>query len=76
MSNLDDLKRDYNKKLHRNEKAEEWFSTHTVSECLKQIELFNEVTRDLSLLITKIEGCLGRKMTKIEKLKGFEEVRC
>ena len=71
MSKLQDLKAEYNKKLERNNNAEKWFNTHTVSECLEQIELFNEVTRDISKLIPLIEKELGREMTKGEKINGF-----
>lgn len=75
MGDLEALKADYNKKLDRNKNAEEWFRTHTVKECLAQLELFNIVTRDLSKLMIEIENKIGRNLTKEEKLNGFKEVK-
>lgn len=66
------LKQRYNKCLKRNRGAEEYFETHTVEECLKYLNLFNQVTNELSNLITQIEATMGKKMTTYEKLNGFK----
>ena len=66
------LKQKYNYNLNRNRNAEEYFKTHTVEECLKYINLFNEVTKELSNLKIKIENLIYRDMTKEEILNGFK----
>ncbi|WP_252214457.1 hypothetical protein [Clostridium sp. VAP41] len=65
------LKKKYNEKLERNKNAEKYFKEHTVSECLKQLNLFNQVVQELSNLKIEIEQLIGRKMTKNEILNGF-----
>ncbi|MGL4107243.1 hypothetical protein [Clostridium sp. LP20] len=70
--NLLALKQKYNKCLERNRKAEEFFKTHTVQQCEKKLELFNEVVRQLSLLKIAIEIVSGKKLTDHEILNGFE----
>jgi len=72
MDKLNELKEKYNKALKRNKNAEEYFKTHTVEECLKYINLFNEVTKELSNLKIKIENLIYRDMTKEEILNGFK----
>lgn len=69
------LKEKYNKNLSRVAKAEKYFATHTVDESMKYVELYNEIARELSLLIIDIEKLLKRKMTKDEILNGFKEVK-
>lgn len=66
------LKEKYNKGLLRVAKAEEYFATHTIDESMKYIKLYNEITRELSLLMIEIEKLLKRKMTKDEILNGFK----
>lgn len=73
------LKRQYNNALERNKNAEEYFRTHTVEECLYKkfkngtaLDIFNQVTRELSRLIIQIEDAMGNKMTQYEKLNGFK----
>ena len=68
---LIELKKKYNDKLSRNKKAEIYFKTHKVEECLKYLNLFNEVAKELSELIQQIEQITGRKMTLYEILNGF-----
>lgn len=72
MDELIKLKRNYNEKLERNRKAEEYFLTHTVDQCLKYLDLFNEVTQELSRLMEQIENIISRKMTKHEIFNGFK----
>lgn len=69
-----ELKAKYNKSLARNKKAEVYFKTHTVKECLKYLDLFNEVTKELSGLCNRIEIIMGRLMNSEEKIIGFKEV--
>jgi hypothetical protein len=69
---LPTLKMRYNKCLNRNRNAEEYFRTHSVEECLKYLNLFNQVTQELSNLIELIEEAMGKKMTSYEKLNGFQ----
>lgn len=66
------LKKKYNKYLNRNKNAEEYFKTHTVEECLKNLNLFNSVMKELSNLTIQIETVMGKKMTTYEKLNGFK----
>jgi hypothetical protein len=61
------LKRQYNNTLERNKKAEEYFQTHTIEECLNKkfkngtaLDIFNQVVIDLSNLIIKIEDIMGK----------------
>ena len=69
--NLEDLKKEYNYWLGRNKNAEIYFNTKSVNECMKNINLFNQITIKLSTLIDKLEELLKRKMTKQEILNGF-----
>lgn len=69
---LSALKYQYNQALERNKKAEEYFKMHTVSECLKYLDLFNEVVKELSNLIIQIEVTINQHMTEYEKLNGFK----
>ncbi|AGF56437.1 hypothetical protein B0P06_005297 [Clostridium saccharoperbutylacetonicum] len=73
------LKNKYNQTLDRNKKAEEYFQEHTVEECLNKkfksgtaLDVFNEVTKELSNLIIQIESTMGNKMTHYEKINGFK----
>ncbi|MDI9215969.1 MULTISPECIES: hypothetical protein [Clostridium] len=66
---LDDLKKEYNALLNRNNKAEEFFSKGEVKK--KHILELYKIIIGLSNLRTNIENRLGRKMTKEEILKGF-----
>ena len=75
MNELLALKHKYNKLLERNKKAEEYFKIHTVKECEKYLELFNEVTRDLSITIKEFKYVYGLELTDHEILYGFEEVK-
>lgn len=72
---LDQLKRHYNKLLIRNKKAEEFFRTRSVSECMKYLDLFNDVTRQLSGTIFFIELLTGEELSHEQKINGFNEVR-
>lgn len=72
MDQLTELKKLYNAKLERNKKAEEYFTQHNVEQCMKQLNLFNQVVQELSSLIKQIEGMTYRKMTNSEILNGFK----
>ena len=84
MSELVELKKNYNKCLERNKKAEEYLMKHTFEECeakkknrntgkvYSAFTLFDEVTADLSKLILEIEKNMGQKMTRYEILNGFK----
>ncbi|WP_236894776.1 hypothetical protein [Clostridium beijerinckii] len=69
---LIELKKKYNAALDRNKNAEEYFKKHKVAECLKYLNLFNEVVIELSLLIVEIEALTGKNMTHYEKINGFK----
>lgn len=66
------LKQKYNYNLNRNRNAEEYFKTHTVAECEKYLKLFNEVTKELSNLMSNIEAAMGKNMTHYERINGFK----
>ena len=72
MDELNELKKKYNKGLERNKKAEEYFKTHTIAECMKYLNLFNEVAIELSLLVIEIETRIYRNMTHKDKINGFK----
>ena len=83
MDELNELKKKYNEGLKRNLKAEEYLKAHTITECEKEIKIkgigikkntfdvFNEVVKNLSELMFKIEDITGREMTDDEKFNGF-----
>lgn len=72
--NLEELKDKYNYLIERNKKAEKFFEENSVEECMKYLNLFNQITIDLSNLRNDLEKMLNRKMTKHEILNGFR--RC
>ena len=72
---LNELKKEYNKKLARNKKAEEYFRTHSVADCMKYLKLFNQVTEDLGALMIQFRNLTGRNMTHKEATEGFREVQ-
>lgn len=72
MDQLVELKKKYNEKLERNRKAEKYFKEHTVEECIQQLNLFNEVVKELSELMHKIKSMSYRQITSDEILNGFE----
>lgn len=74
MDKLEKLKKEYNKKLERNKKAEEYFKTHTVDQCIKYLDLFNTVTSELGELIKEYKQLTGKSMSKEQILNGFREV--
>lgn len=71
MDGLNELKKKYNEKLQRNKDAEEYFKNNTVEQCLKHLDLFNQVVKELSELIMKIEKLTGKNMTHYEIINGF-----
>ena len=77
MSYIEYLKYEYNKWIAANKKAEYAFKTNTVKQCCDQrwIDRFNEITRNLSSLMHKLEKSLERELTYTEKFEGFKEVR-
>jgi len=72
MDKLIYLKNSYNDLLKRNEKAEDFFEKNTIDECIKYLDLFNEVTVKLSKIIIEIEKITNKCMTKEEILNGFK----
>ena len=72
--NLEDLKDRYNYLIERNKNAEKFFEENSVEECMKYLNLFNQITIDLSNTRNSLEKILNRKMTKNEILNGFR--RC
>lgn len=71
MRKIDLLKRGYNNNLKRYNNALKYFSTHSIAECEKQINLFNKVVRNLSVISNEFEKITNRKMTHDEKENGF-----
>lgn len=69
--NLEELKDKYNYLIERNKKAEKFFEENSIEECTKYINLFNQITIDLSNMRNDLETILNRKMTKHEILNGF-----
>lgn len=69
--NLEDLKDKYNHLIERNKNAEKFFEENSIKECMKYINLFNQITIKLSHLRNDLEKSLNRKMTKEEILNGF-----
>lgn len=69
--NLTDLKKKYNYWIRRNKNAEHFFSTKPIEECIKHLNLFNQITIELSDLRNELEKELNRKMTRQEILNGF-----
>lgn len=69
------LKQKYNKLLERNRNAEKYFSTHTVQECEKYMDLFNQVTKDISNTIKEFKIVYGLELTDQQIIEGFKEVR-
>ncbi|MBP3916613.1 hypothetical protein [Clostridium sp.] len=68
---VDFLKEKYNYWLARSKKADEFFNNSTVDESLKYVKAYNEITRNLSVIMEVIEKKLGRKLTDEEKFNGF-----
>ena len=68
------LKKEYNRMLKRNKNAEEFFKTKSIAECLKYLNLFNEVTQELGRLIFIIEYIIGEELDYDVKINGFKEV--
>lgn len=69
------LKKKYNELLQRNKKAEEFFKTKNISECMKYLDLFNDITRQLSGIIFFIEFLTGEELDHEIKINGFKEVK-
>ncbi|OOM75129.1 hypothetical protein CLPUN_35660 [Clostridium puniceum] len=79
MDQLIELRKRYNFLLERNKKAEEYFKTHTLKECIKKefkgktpLYGFYEIIIDLSGLIIEIEEYTGQSMTHDELINGFK----
>lgn len=82
MDGLIKLKKKYNEGLVRNKNAEEYFKTHTIEECSKKFkvkntmmtafDVFNDVVKNLSELMFKIEDITGKELTEHEKFNGFK----
>ena len=71
---LKKLKLDYNYWLKRYENAEKFFKTATIEQVEKNLELFNEVVRRLSRLLSQYKVLTGKEMTPIEEFEGFRGV--
>lgn len=72
MMRKNELMEKYNKLIIRNKNAEEYFKNRTVEECLQALELFNDITVQLSRLRKEIEPLLNREMTEEEIFNGFK----
>ncbi|NOW86760.1 hypothetical protein B0H39_004641 [Clostridium beijerinckii] len=69
------LKKKYNRTLIRSKNAEEFFRTKSIAECLRYLNLFNEITQELGKLIFLIEYIIGQELDYETKINGFKEVR-
>lgn len=69
------LKKKYNRTLERSKNAETFFKTKSVAECLKYLNLFNDITQELGKLIFLIEYITGQELDYETKINGFKEVR-
>ena len=69
--NLTDLKKKYNYWIRRNKNAEHFFLTKSIEECIKYLNLFNQIVIELSNQRNVLEKELNRKMTRQEILNGF-----
>ncbi|WP_297420521.1 hypothetical protein [Clostridium sp.] len=72
---LRELKKMYNRTIERSKNAEIFFKTKTVAECLRYLNLFNEITQELGKLIFLIEYITGQELDYEIKMNGFKEVR-
>lgn len=69
---LTHLKTQYNYWLDRNNKAEEFLKDYEGPLIDKYIKNFDSITKNLGVLIKKIETATGKNMTSYEKLNGFK----
>ncbi len=67
-----DLKTQYNYWLERNNKAEEFLKDYDGPLMDKYLKDFDSITRNLGVLIKKIETAMGENMTHYEKINGFK----
>ncbi len=72
---LNRLKADFNYSLNRYKKAVKVFETYPIEKSLKFINAFNEVVRDISNSMNKLEILMNRKLTAEELENGFKEVK-
>ena len=72
---LNRLKADFNYSLNRYTKAEKVFETYPIEKSLKFINAFNEVVRDISNSMNKLEILMNRKLTAEELETGYKEVK-
>jgi hypothetical protein len=66
------LKMRYNRHVKRNSTVKEYFKNHTVKECLKYFEIFNQCLQELNILASQIEAVIGTQITDHERINGFE----
>ena len=69
------LKADFNYSLDRYKKAVKVFETYPIEKSLGFIDGFNEVVRDISNSMNKLEILMNRKLTAEELENGFKEVK-
>ena len=69
------LKADFNYSLNRYKKAAKVFAAYPVEKSLNFIDAFNEVVRDISNSMNKLEILMNRKLTAEELENGFKEVK-
>ena len=69
------LKADFNYSLNRYKKAAKAFETYPIEKSLRLIDAFNEVVRDISNSMNKLEILMNRKLTVEELENGFKEVK-
>ena len=72
---LNRLKADFNYSLNRYKKAVKVSETYPIEQRLRFIDAFNEVVRDISNSMNKLEILMNRKLTAEELENGFKEVK-
>ena len=68
---IERLKQDFNYCIGRLKKADAYFSTHTIKECERFLNAYNDLIRDISIIKNKLEFYLGRELSSKEKEYGF-----
>lgn len=68
---LEQLKRQYNKTLVREKKAEEFLNKATEEECRKWVPEFLKIIVQLSKMIKEYKKLTGKEMTEEDVREGF-----
>lgn len=67
-----ELKKNYNKTLAREKKAENFINKATDKEFEKWLPEFNKIIVELSMMIKQYKDLTGQEMSKTEVSEGFE----